>query len=74
MLKTETKYLKFLTPDEIAERLAITKATVLRLIRRGELKALRISSRTLRISESAFEEFAAKRSSQDQPQDKGKQG
>ena len=51
----------FLTPDDVAERLSITRPTVLRLIRRGELRALRISSRILRISEGAFEEFVAKR-------------
>lgn len=50
-----------LTPQQVAEVLGVSKTTVLRLIRAGELKASRISPRVIKISVSDFETFLASR-------------
>jgi len=47
---------RHLTPGAAADLLSCSTETVLRMIRRGELRAVRIGS-SLRISESALEEM-----------------
>lgn len=47
------------TPEEIAQKLKITKGTVYEMIKRGELKAHRIG-RYIRISETQFENYLLK--------------
>lgn len=42
--------LEFLTPEEVADLLRVSKFTVYRLIESGKLPAKRISARLLRIS------------------------
>jgi len=49
----------FLSPTEIAQELAISSTTVLRMIHAGELPAIRISERIYRIPVASFEMFKA---------------
>lgn len=46
----------FLTMDQVAERLQITRMTVYRLIRKGDIKAIKIGS-SVRIPENSFAEY-----------------
>jgi len=48
---------RFMTPTEVAEALRVSNDTVLRLIASGELPALRVSPRILRIPTPAFAVF-----------------
>lgn len=50
------------SPQEAAEMLSVDRETVLRLIRRGELKASRISRKIIRIRLADIEAFAERRS------------
>lgn len=50
----------FLTPREVAEALRVSDMTVYRLIKSGELRALRIG-KSFRISEDDFDEYLADR-------------
>ncbi len=50
----------FLTPREVAEALRVSDMTVYRLIRSGELRALRIG-KSFRISEDDFDRYLADR-------------
>ena len=50
----------FLTPREVAEALRVSDMTVYRLIKSGELRALRIG-KSFRISEDDFDEYLAHR-------------
>jgi excisionase family DNA binding protein len=50
----------FLTPREVAEALRVSDMTVYRLIKSGELRALRIG-KSFRISEEDFEAYLADR-------------
>ena len=50
----------FLTPREVAEVLRVSDMTVYRLIRSGELRALRIG-KSFRISEEDFDLYLAER-------------
>ena len=52
---------RFLTPAEAAEELRVSPDTILRLISSGELAALRVSLRIIRIPVPAFEAFRAGR-------------
>jgi excisionase family DNA binding protein len=52
---------RYLTPAEAAEQLRVSSDTVLRLIASGELAALRVSPRVIRIPVPAFEAFQAGR-------------
>lgn len=52
---------RFLTPAEAAEELRVSPDTILRLISSGELAALRVSPRIIRIPVPAFEAFRAGR-------------
>lgn len=50
----------FLTPREVAEALRVSDMTVYRLIKSGELRALRIG-KSFRISEDDFDAYIADR-------------
>lgn len=52
---------RFLTPSEAATELRVSTDTVLRLISSGELPALRVSPRIIRIPVPAFVAFQAGR-------------
>ena len=52
---------RYLTPSEAAEALRVSTDTVLRLIASGDLAALRVSSRIIRIPARAFEAYQAGR-------------
>jgi excisionase family DNA binding protein len=52
---------RYLTPAEAATELRVSTDTVLRQIASGELLALRVSSRTIRIPVPAFAAFQAGR-------------
>jgi excisionase family DNA binding protein len=49
----------FLTPAEVATELAVSPATVLRLIHRGDLPAILVSERIYRIPSAGFELYKA---------------
>jgi DNA binding domain, excisionase family len=50
---------RYLTPAEAATELRVSSDTVLRLIKSGDLPALRVSSRIFRIPRPAFVAFQA---------------
>jgi excisionase family DNA binding protein len=52
---------RFLTPAEAAEQLRVSPDTILRLIAAGELAAVRVSPRLIRIPVPAFDAFKAGR-------------
>jgi excisionase family DNA binding protein len=52
---------RYLTPAEVADELRISPDTVYRLIAAGELAAIRVSPRILRIPIPAFETYRAAR-------------
>lgn len=52
---------RYLTPAEAAAELRVSTDTVLRLIASGELAALRVSPRVVRIPEPAFAVFLSGR-------------
>lgn len=52
---------RYLTPYEAADALRVSTDTVLRLVSSGDLPALRVSLRVIRIPVPAFEAFAAGR-------------
>ena len=54
---TQTK--QFLTPADVAAALAISSTTVIRMIHKGELPAIRVSERIYRIPAASFEMFKA---------------
>lgn len=58
---------RYLTPSEAATELRVSTDTVLRLIASGELPALRVSPRIIRIPMSAFVAFQAGRRSTRRP-------
>ena len=53
----EKKY----TPKEVAEILNVTRATALNFIKRGELKAIRISERKIFVTDKALNDFINKK-------------
>ena len=64
MLNTKSAATALLTTREASVRLGYQSKTahsVLRLIKRGELPVVRLNSRTLRIRESALNNFIEKR-------------
>jgi excisionase family DNA binding protein len=64
MINTDPAVTKLLTTREAMVRLGYKSKTahsVLRLIQRGELDAVRLNSRTLRIREAALNDFIQKR-------------
>ena len=50
---------QFLSPADIAQELAISSATVLRMIHSGELPAILVSERIYRIPAASFEMYKA---------------
>lgn len=54
---------RYLTPSEVATQLRVSTDTVLRLITSGDLPALRVSPRIIRIPVPAFIAFQAGRRS-----------
>lgn len=48
---------RYMTTSEVADTLRVSTDTVLRLIERGELAALRVSERIYRIPVPAFERY-----------------
>lgn len=48
-----------LNPQQVAERLGISRDTVLRLVRSGRLAAVKLGWRTWRITEDALQAFMA---------------
>lgn len=44
--------IKWLSPHTLAQRWGVSRETVLRLIARGELPALKVNARVIRISEA----------------------
>lgn len=52
-----TQERRYLTPAEAADELRVSTDTILRLVRSGELPAVRVSSRIIRIPRPAFELF-----------------
>ena len=52
---------RYLTPAEAADALRVSTDSVLRLVSTGELPAIRVSPRVIRIPTPAFEAFAAGR-------------
>ena len=48
---------RYLTPSEVASELRVSTDTVLRLIDRGELPAIRVSERIYRIPAPAFARY-----------------
>ena len=52
-----TQHSRYLTPAEAAQELRVSTDTILRLIGSGDLVALRVSPRVIRIPRPAFEQF-----------------
>jgi len=52
-----TQQRRYLTPAEAADELRVSTDTILRLISSGELPAIRVSPRVIRIPKPAFELF-----------------
>jgi excisionase family DNA binding protein len=52
-----TQERRFLTPAEAADELRVSTDTILRLISSGELPAIRVSPRVIRIPKPAFDFF-----------------
>lgn len=48
---------ELLTVDEVAEWLAISKPTLWRMIRRGEIPVVKIAQRTIRIKLTDIEDY-----------------
>ncbi len=48
--------MKFMTMNEVAESLSVSRMTVHRLIKSGQLKALKVN-KSVRISESSFSDY-----------------
>lgn len=46
-----------MTPDDVAGRLKISKATVLRLAKAGQLRALRVGKKTVRFDPAEVARF-----------------
>lgn len=50
------------TPEQVAKKLSVTKTTVLRWLRSGELKGVRLGHKTWRIREEQLDAFLKGRS------------
>jgi len=60
-MKQKGKNNIFFTPQEVANRLKISRATVWRYIRKKKLKVIKFTKRTYRISEKDLNDFLKKR-------------
>ena len=56
---------KLFTPAEIAEKLGMTRENVYRMIKAGELHAIKLSPRRVRIPERSLEELLMERYSKE---------
>jgi excisionase family DNA binding protein len=48
------------SPQEVADKLGVCRVTVLRMIRKGDLPAMKMGKTTIRIAEEDFEAFKAR--------------
>lgn len=48
---------RLLTPQEVGERLGVSKGTVLKMIRRGKLKGQHLSPQTIRVAEAELDRY-----------------
>jgi excisionase family DNA binding protein len=60
MLDTQPRYL---TVNEVADRLRLHPVSIYRLIKSGELEAKRLGTRTLRVRPEAVEQLLTERNS-----------
>jgi len=51
---------KLLTPQQVAKRLGVCRESVWRYIRKGKLKAIKLSARNFRIEEKDLKRFLKK--------------
>lgn len=63
--------MKFYTPQEIAEKLKVSKLTVYDLIKKGELEAVKIG-KIYRISQEALDNFLKKSTATNQIKTRGR--
>lgn len=54
------KAISLLTPQEVAERLRLTRRTIMKYIREGKIRAIKINRRIYRISEKDLNSFLKK--------------
>jgi excisionase family DNA binding protein len=59
-----------LTPKEVAGRLRVTDGTVKNLIHRGELRAVRVGAKLLRVDSRALDEYLAARTLDERGEEK----
>ncbi|MCD6410444.1 helix-turn-helix domain-containing protein [bacterium] len=52
--------INLLTPQEVAERLRLTRRTIMKYIREGKIKAIKLNRRIYRISEKDLNVFLKK--------------
>lgn len=55
--KVKSRAINLLTPQEVADRLRLRRATVWRYIRDGKIKAMMFNKRTYRVAEKDFKKF-----------------
>ena len=56
----KVRAINLLTPQEVAERLRLTRRTIMKYIREGKIKAIRLNRRIYRISEKDLNLFLKK--------------
>ena len=56
---------KYLSAEEVAERLSLSRKTVLEFARKGTLPCIRIGKNVVRFSESALEKFLNEKPNED---------
>jgi len=59
-MKQKSRNNNFFTPQEVANRLKVSRATVWRYIREKKLKVIKFTERTYRISEKDLNSFLEK--------------
>ena len=56
----KVRAINLLTPQEVAERLRLTRRTIMKYIREGKIKAIKLNRRIYRISEKDLNVFLKK--------------
>ncbi|MCD6115310.1 helix-turn-helix domain-containing protein [bacterium] len=56
----KVRAINLLTPQEVAERLRLTRRTIMKYIREGKIKAIKLNRRIYRISEKDLNLFLKK--------------
>ena len=56
----KVRAINLLTPQEVAERLRLTRRTIMKYIREGKIRAIRLNRRIYRISEKDLNLFLKK--------------